>query len=45
MVTSWDILFFWVARMMMMGMKFMGEGSFQRNLSAFAWWRIKTGRR
>ncbi len=29
MVTSWDILFFWVARMMMMGLKFMGEVPFK----------------
>lgn len=28
LVTSWDILFFWVARMIMMGMKFMGEQPF-----------------
>jgi valyl-tRNA synthetase len=29
MVTSWDILFFWVARMMMMGLKFMGDVPFR----------------
>ncbi len=29
MVTSWDILFFWVARMMMMGLKFMGQVPFK----------------
>jgi valyl-tRNA synthetase len=29
MVTSWDILFFWVARMMMMGIKFMGKVPFK----------------
>jgi valyl-tRNA synthetase len=29
MVTSWDILFFWVARMMMMGLKFMGDVPFK----------------
>ncbi|MDB4285285.1 valine--tRNA ligase [bacterium] len=29
LVTSFDILFFWVARMMMMGMKFMGEIPFR----------------
>ncbi|MCX7699100.1 MAG: valine--tRNA ligase, partial [Candidatus Goldbacteria bacterium] len=28
LVTSWDILFFWVARMIMMGMKFMGKQPF-----------------
>ncbi len=28
LVTSWDIIFFWVARMMMMGLKFMGEVPF-----------------
>jgi valyl-tRNA synthetase len=28
LVTSWDILFFWVARMIMMGMKFMGKPPF-----------------
>ncbi len=29
LVTSWDIIFFWVARMMMMGLKFMGEVPFK----------------
>jgi valyl-tRNA synthetase len=29
MVTSWDIIFFWVARMMMMGLKFMGDVPFK----------------
>jgi valyl-tRNA synthetase len=29
LVTGWDILFFWVARMMMMGMHFMGEVPFR----------------
>ncbi len=29
LVTSWDIIFFWVARMMMMGMKFMGDVPFR----------------
>jgi valyl-tRNA synthetase len=29
LVTSFDILFFWVARMMMMGIKFMGEVPFR----------------
>ncbi len=29
LVTSWDILFFWVARMMMMGLKFMGNVPFR----------------
>src|ERR1035437_2853656 len=28
LVTSWDILFFWVARMIMMGLKFMGKPPF-----------------
>ncbi len=28
LVTSWDILFFWVARMIMMSMKFMGKQPF-----------------
>jgi valyl-tRNA synthetase len=28
LVTSWDIIFFWVARMMMMGLKFMGDVPF-----------------
>ncbi len=28
LITSWDILFFWVARMIMMGMKFMGKQPF-----------------
>jgi valyl-tRNA synthetase len=28
LVTGWDILFFWVARMMMMGMHFMGDAPF-----------------
>ncbi len=29
LVTSWDIIFFWVARMAMMGLKFMGEVPFR----------------
>jgi len=29
LVTSWDIIFFWVARMMMLGLKFMGEVPFR----------------
>ncbi|BCR04402.1 valine--tRNA ligase [Desulfuromonas versatilis] len=29
LVTGFDILFFWVARMMMMGLKFMGEAPFK----------------
>src|SRR6476659_4698736 len=29
LVTGWDILFFWVARMMMMGMHFMGDVPFR----------------
>jgi valyl-tRNA synthetase len=29
LVTSFDIIFFWVARMMMMGLKFMGEVPFE----------------
>ncbi len=29
LVTSWDILTFWVARMMMMGLKFMGDVPFR----------------
>ena len=29
LVTGWDILFFWVARMMMMGMHFLGEVPFR----------------
>ncbi len=29
LVTSWDILFFWVARMMMLGLKFMGQVPFK----------------
>jgi valyl-tRNA synthetase len=29
LVTSWDILTFWVARMMMMGLKFMGQVPFK----------------
>jgi valyl-tRNA synthetase len=32
METGYDILFFWVARMMMMGLKFMGEVPFRRVL-------------
>ncbi|MCE5299382.1 MAG: valine--tRNA ligase [Spirochaetia bacterium] len=28
LVTSWDILFFWIARMIMMGLKFMGDVPF-----------------
>jgi len=30
LVTSWDILFFWVARMMMMGLKFMDRVPFEQ---------------
>ena len=30
LVTGFDIIFFWVARMMMMGLHFMGEAPFQR---------------
>ena len=30
LVTGFDIIFFWVARMMMMGLKFMGEVPFRR---------------
>jgi valyl-tRNA synthetase len=30
LVTSWDILFFWVARMMMMGLKFMDQVPFEQ---------------
>jgi valyl-tRNA synthetase len=29
LVTGWDILFFWVARMMMMGLQFMGDVPFR----------------
>ena len=29
LVTGWDILFFWVARMIMLGLKFMGEVPFR----------------
>lgn len=29
LVTSWDIIFFWVARMVMMGLKFMGDVPFR----------------
>src|SRR5712675_1894466 len=32
LVTGWDIIFFWVARMMMMGLYFMGEVPFKRVL-------------
>ncbi len=32
LVTGFDILFFWVARMIMMGMHFMGDVPFQRRL-------------
>ncbi|HVR44430.1 MAG TPA: valine--tRNA ligase [Thermoanaerobaculia bacterium] len=30
LVTGWDILFFWVARMIMMGLRFTGEAPFQQ---------------
>jgi valyl-tRNA synthetase len=30
LVTGFDIIFFWVARMMMMGIHFMGEVPFRR---------------
>src|SRR2546421_9996733 len=31
LVTGFDIIFFWVARMMMMGLKFMGDGPFRED--------------
>jgi valyl-tRNA synthetase len=34
METGYDILFFWVARMIMMGLHFMGEVPFTRVLLA-----------
>jgi valyl-tRNA synthetase len=36
LVTGFDILFFWVARMMMMGLKFMGDVPF-RDVISMAW--------
>ena len=32
LVTGFDIIFFWVARMIMFGMEFINKGTFQRNL-------------
>ena len=32
LVTGFDIIFFWVARMIMMGLKFMGDVPFQRRV-------------
>ncbi len=32
LVTGYDIIFFWVARMMMFGLKFMGDVPFKRGL-------------
>ncbi len=34
LVTGWDIMFFWVARMMMMGMHFMERGAVPHRLPA-----------
>ncbi|MEZ5459908.1 MAG: class I tRNA ligase family protein [Steroidobacteraceae bacterium] len=34
LVTGFDIIFFWVARMIMMGLKFMGDVPFRRSLRA-----------
>ena len=36
LITGYDILFFWVARMIMMGLKFTGTGSLPAGLPAFA---------
>ena len=44
LVTSFDILFFWVARMMMMGLHFMGEPPF-RDVYLHALVRDKDGRK
>ena len=35
--TGYDIIFFWVARMMMMGLHFMGKVPFRTVLPAHAW--------
>ena len=36
LITGYDILFFWVARMIMMGLKFTGQGSLPASLPALA---------
>ena len=45
LVTAFDILFFWVARMIMMGMKFMGEVPFKRRLHPRASCATKQGQK
>ena len=37
LVTGFDIIFFWVARMIMMGLKFMGDVAFQGCLYPCTW--------
>jgi valyl-tRNA synthetase len=44
LVTGFDIIFFWVARMVMMGLKFMGDVPFRRSTST-AWCATRTARR
>ena len=44
LVTGFDILFFWVARMMMMGLHFMGEVPFRTSTST-PWCATPRGRR
>jgi valyl-tRNA synthetase len=44
LVTGFDIIFFWVARMIMMGLKFMGEVPF-REVYITAWCATSTARR
>jgi len=41
LVTGWDILFFWVARMIMMGLKFMGNRPFMKWLLIHLWGILK----
>ena len=45
LVTGYDIIFFWVARMIMIGLEFMGDVPFRDGLSSTAWCATSTGRR
>jgi valyl-tRNA synthetase len=45
LVTGFDILFFWVARMMMMGIHFMGEVPFSRMSTCMPWCGTKRAKR
>ncbi len=45
LVTASDIIFFWVARMMMMGLEFMDEEPFHTGDHACAWSATRRARR